>query len=223
MLRLVYFPSPGRAEAIRIALSLSGAVWEDVSIDGARFQSMKEAGQLPWGMVPVLQTPDGAIAESSAILRYAGRMAGLVPEDPYQCAKADEFIDGMEPLSKALDSTFGISDVDERIRLRKEVFGPSGKGSRNLLLLERKVTESETGWAAGTDDMSIADLKLFAGLFGLFSGNYDGIDASVLSGYPGLIEYHGKVSTDPRIQAHYADVGDGDIRWTFLPGAFEGR
>ena len=220
---MVYFPSPGRAEAIRIALSLAGADWEDVSIDGASFQAMKADGQLPWGMVPVLQTPDGTIAESSAILRYAGLLAGLVPEDPYQRAKADEFIDGMEPLSKALDSTFWISDVDERIRQRKEVFGPSGKGSMNLLLLESKVAESETGWAAGTDDMSIADLKMFAGLFGLFSGNYDGIDASVLSGYPGLIEYHGKVSTDPRIQAHYADVGEGDIRWTFLPGAFEGR
>ena len=223
MLRLVYFPSPGRAEAIRIALSLSGTDWEDVSIDGARFQAMKEAGELPWGMVPILQTPEGTIAESSAILRYAGRLAGMIPEDQYQCAKADEFIDGMEPLSKALDSTFGISDLDERIRLRKEVFGPSGKGSRNLLLLQSKVAESETGWAAGTDDMSIADLKLFTGLFGLFSGNYDGIEASIVPEYPGLMEYHGKMANDSRILAHYAYVGVDDIRWTFLPGAFEGR
>jgi len=223
MLRLVYFPSPGRAEAIRVALSLSGIDWEDLSVDGAGFQAMKEKGDLPWGMVPVLQTPDGTIAESSAILRYVGRMADLVPEDPYQCAKADEFIDGMEPLSKALDSTFGISDVDERIRLRQAVFGPDGKGTRNLLMLEGKIAESATGWAAGTADMSIADLKLFTGLFGLFSGNYDGIDASVVSDYPGLIEYHGKVATEPRIQAHYSGVGANDIRWTFLPGAFEGR
>lgn len=223
MLRLVYFPSPGRAEAIRVALSLSGSEWEDVAIDGARFRAMKERGELPWGMVPVLQTPDGTIAESSAILRFAGRLAGLVPEDSYQCAKADEFIDGMEPLSKALDSTFGISSVDERIRLRKEVFGPSGKGTRNLILLEGKVAESETGWAAGTDEMSIADLKLFTGLFGLFSGNYDGIDASVISEYPGLIGYHEKVATEPRIKAHYADVKAEDIRWTFLPGAFDGQ
>ncbi len=223
MLRLVYFPSPGRAEAIRVALSLSGSEWEDSTIDGERFQAMKEGGELPWGMVPVLQTPDGTIAESSAILRFVGRLAGLVPEDPYQCAKADEFIDGMEPLSKSLDSTFRIASVDERIRLRKEVFGPSGKGTRNLIRLEGKVTESETGWAAGTDEMSIADLKLFTGLFGLFSGNYDGIDASVISEYPGLIAYHGKVSTEPRIKSHYADVKAEDIRWTFLPGAFEGQ
>jgi hypothetical protein len=174
-------------------------------------------------MVPVLQTPEGNIAESAAILRFAGRLAGLVPEDPYQCAKADEFIDGMEPLSKALDHTFGISDIDERIRLRKEAFGPRGDGTRNLILLDCKVSESETGWAAGTDNMSIADLKLFTGLFGLFSGNYDGIEASVISDYPGLIDYHRKVSTEPRIQAHYANVVADDIRWTFLPGAFEGQ
>ena len=33
MLRLVYFNS-GRAEAMRIALSLSGEEWEDVTVDG---------------------------------------------------------------------------------------------------------------------------------------------------------------------------------------------
>ena len=71
--------------------------------------------------------------------------------------------------------------------------------------------------------MSIADLKLFTGLFGLFSGNYDGIEASVVSEYPGLIAYHGMMATDSRILSYYADVGVGDIRWTFLPGAFEGR
>jgi hypothetical protein len=60
-------------------------------------------------------------------------------------------------------------------------------------------------------------------LFGLFSGNYDGIDASVISEYPGLIAYHEKPLTEPRIKAHYADVKAEYIRWTFLPGAFEGQ
>ena len=220
MLRLIYFSTPGRAEAIRVALSLSGEQWEDVTVDGIKYRSMKDNGDLPWGMLPVLQTPNGTIAESTAILRFVGRMSGFVPDEQFQRAKADEFIDGMEPLSKALDSTFGISDDDERIRLRKEVFGPDGNGTKNLLLLERKISESKTGWAAGTDDMSIADLKLFTGLFGLFSGNYDGIDAAVISNYPRLIEYHDKIANDPRIKQYYAGTNSEDIRWTFLPGAF---
>ena len=223
MLQLVYFPAPGRAEAIRIALELSSMEWEDVSVDGAGFQVMKENGELPWDMLPVLITPEGTIAESSAILRFVGQAAGLVPDDPYQRAKADEFIDGMGPLAQVLDPTFGIPEIEERVRLRKALFEPGGGGARNLELLQRKVSQSQTGWAAGTDDMSIADLKLFTGLFGLFSGNYDGIEGDVLSGYTGLLEYHALVANEPRIRKHYSNVGQDDIRWTFLPGAFDGR
>ena len=220
MLRLVYFPTPGRAEAIRIALSLSGEEWEDVTVDGLGYSKMRDNGDLPWNMLPILQTPDGTIAESSSILRFVGYLSGFIPEKAFQRAKADEFIDAMGPLSKALDSTFGISDLDERIRIRKEVFGPEGDGTKNLLLLEKKISESKTGWAAGTDEISIADLKLFTGLFGLFSGNYDGMDASIISKYPGLIKYHDKVANEPRIKQYYDKVDSQDIRWTFLPGAF---
>jgi glutathione S-transferase len=172
-------------------------------------------------MLPILQTPEGTIAESSAILRFVGQDVGLVPEDRFQSAKVDEFIDGMGPLATALNTTFGISDEDKRIRLRKELFSPQGAGTKNLALLQRKVSQSDTGWAAGTDEMTIADLKLFTELFALFSGNYDGIEASVISDYPQLLKYHEKVANEPRIKAHYATVSPDDIRWTFLPGAFD--
>lgn len=221
MLRLVYFPVPGRAEACRVALAFSGLEWEDVEVTGVRFEIMKNDGELPWDMLPILQTPEGTIAESSAILRFVGHDVGLVPEDRFQSAKVDEFIDGMGPLATALNTTFGISDEDERIRLRKELFSPQGAGTKNLALLQRKVSQSDTGWAAGTDEMTIADLKLFTELFALFSGNYDGIEASVISDYPQLLKYHEKVANEPRIKAHYATVSRDDIRWTFLPGAFD--
>ena len=220
MLKLVYFGIPGRAEASRVALAISGLEWEDVQVNGVRFEIMKNSGELPWDMLPVLQTPEGTIAESSAILRFAGKAAGLVPDDPYQAAKVDEFIDGMQSLSGLLDDTFRISDVEERILIRKRLFFPDGRGTRNLAMLERKVSESATGWAAGTKEMSIADLKLFSELFGLFSGNYDGLEASMIEDYPNLLNYHHKVANEPRIMAHYADVSFDDIRWTYLPNAF---
>ena len=220
MLRLVYFGVPGRAEASRVALSLSGLEWEDVQVNGVRFEIMKNSGELPWDMLPVLQTPEGTIAESSAILRFAGKAADLVPSDPYQAAKVDEFIDGITSLAGLLDDTFRISDVEERIQIRKKLFLPDGRGTRVLIMLERKTSESRTGWAAGTEKMSIADLKLFAELFGLFSGNYDGLDGSMIEGYPNLLNYHSKVANEPRILAHYAEVSSDDLRWTYLPDAF---
>ena len=221
MLRLVYFGVPGRAEASRVALSLSGLEWEDIQVNGVRFEIMKNSGELPWDMLPVLQTPEGTIAESSAILRFAGKAADLVPSDPYQAAKVDEFIDGMLPFVGLLDDTYRISDVEERIHIRKKLFLPDGRGARSLAMLERKISQSKSGWAAGTDEMSIADLKLFTELFGLFSGNYDGLDASMIEGFQNLLNYHQKVANEPRILAHYADVSSDDIRWTYLPNAFD--
>ena len=220
MNRLVYFPVPGRAEAIRIALTLSNLEWEDIEVDGAKYTEMKNNGELPWKMLPVLQTPNGTIAESSAILRFVGMHAGLVSQDHYQAAKADEFMDGMGPLARVLDTTFAVSDNDELIRLRTKLFSKGGDGANNLQLLDDKVAESKTGWAAGTDELSIADLKLFTELFGLFSGNYDGIEASMISGYSNLMAYHEKVANEPRIQEYYNDITEDNIRWTYLPGAF---
>jgi glutathione S-transferase len=220
MNRLVYFPVPGRGEASRVALALSGLEWEDVEVNGERFDTMRASGELPWNMLPVLQTEYGTIAESSAILRYAGKFAGLVPENPYLAAKVDEFIDGMGPLARGLDTTFGISDQSERIRLRKNLFDHGGTCSESLQKFDDKLRDSNTGWAAETYEMSIADLKLFTEVFALFSGNYDGIDVSVVQRYPHLLAYHDKVANEPRILSHYAHVEPNDIRWTFLPGAF---
>ena len=220
MNRLVYFSVPGRAEASRLALAFSNIEWEDVEVNGIQFNEMKERGELPWGMLPILQTEKGTIAESSAILRYAGKKAGLVPNDPFQAAKVDEFIDGMGPIARAVDTTFGIDDLEERIRLRKQLFKPNGAVTKELKKYDEKLAKSKSGWAADTNEMSIADLKLFTEIFAFFSGNYDGIDKSMIRGYKNLLRYHDKVSKEPRIQAHYKGITSEDIRWTFAPGAF---
>ena len=127
----------------------------------------------------------------------------------------------MLPFGGLLDDTYRISDVEERIQIRKKLFSPDGRGTRSLAMLERKISESTTGWAAGTDEMSIADLKLFVELFGLFSGNYDGLDSSMISGYTNLLNYHQKVANEPRIMGHYAGIDPDGIRWTYLPNAFD--
>ena len=73
--QLYYFPIPGRAEASRVVLSLANLSWKDNEINFEEYGRMKHNGELPWGMVPMLRTPDGVLAESAAILRYIGNMA----------------------------------------------------------------------------------------------------------------------------------------------------
>ena len=221
MHRLVYFAVPGRGEASRVALALSEIEWEDVEVNGEQFRSMQENGELPWNMLPVLQTEKGTIAESSAILRYIGQFAGLIPDDSYEAAKVDEFIDGMGPLARGLDTTWGISDDEKRIQMRKELFEPEGICGKSLKMYDDKLANSTSGWAANTSDMSIADLKLFTEVFALFSGNYDGVEKSVIMRYDDLMKYHDKVANDVRIKNHYSTISKEDIRWTFLPDAFK--
>ena len=218
--QLFYWPIPGRAEAARVALSLAKLDWEDVPLTVELYASMKEQGELPWGMVPLLKTPDGGLAESVAILRFLGHQCGLVPEHAFMAAKVDEFMDGIGLYFSILDGTFGIDDVNERTKAREALFLPDGKGTKGLEMLEQKITASSTVWIAGTTEMSIADLMVFTYAFGLFSGNFDGVHASVLSDYPVLLAYHDAMANEPRIQAHYADLPDGSLRWTYQPNAF---
>lgn len=218
--QLFYWPIPGRAEASRVALSLANLDWEDVPLDGKLFASMKNDGELPWGMVPFLKTPEGGLAESIAILRYLGHMCNLTPESAFMAAKVDEFIDGISPHFSILEGTFGIDDISERTKAREALFLPDAKGTIGLKLLEKKIQESPTSWIAGTDEMSIADLMVFTYTFGLFSGNFDGVNASVLSDYQVLQEYHAVMANEPRIKAHYAELPEGSLRWTYQPGAF---
>ena len=158
--------------------------------------------------------------ESIAILRYLGHKCDLIPADSFKAAKVDEFLDGIGPYSGILDGTFSIEDLDKRTRAREALFTPDGKGTKSLTMLEMKISESTTGWIASTSSMNIADLKVFTHIFGLFSGNFDGVDKSILTAYPQLIEYHDIVAHEPRIKAHYANIPEDSLRWTYQPYAF---
>ena len=113
-----------------------------------------------------------------------------------------------------------MDDVDERTKARQAVFNEDGDGTKSLKLLQTKIAESTTGWAANTEHMSIADIRACCGIFGLFSGNFDGIDKSILAAYPGLLKYHDRVANEPRMLQHYANIAEGSLRWTYQPNAF---
>ena len=47
MYRLIYFSSPGRAEAIRIVLDISKLSWENVIVDFSGYSEMRDSKKLP--------------------------------------------------------------------------------------------------------------------------------------------------------------------------------
>ena len=220
MYRLIYFSSAGRAEAIRIALDISNLPWENVIVDFSEYSEMRDSKKLPWGLLPALETPSGILSESSAILRYIGNMTFLNPDDEWLAAKVDECLDAISDMSNILTETFRINDIDEKISARKILVSPGGKLSKSYDIFCEKLENSKTGWIAGTEKPSIADIRLFSDCFGLVSGNYDGIDTSLIDGRDILLDFHSRVSSIPKIYSRYKDMKEDSIRWVYRPDAF---
>ncbi|MDG1555124.1 MAG: glutathione S-transferase family protein [Candidatus Poseidoniaceae archaeon] len=219
MHELIYFNSPGYAEPTRFCLEISELPWKNTTVDWEGYQALKQSGELPWGFLPVLKTPQGTIAESNALMRYAAAVAGLEPEDLFVRGKVDEIIELIQGWRTDFTPTFRIEDLEERIAARKALFVEGTKLDLGLKDLESLYNKSTTGWLADTEDMTLADVKAFLNIFMMFSGQFDGIDVAMAQAYPTLLKYHDKVANDPRVKAYY-DRED-EYRWVFKPGAFD--
>jgi glutathione S-transferase len=70
-----------------------------------------------WGQVPLLEFDGGKrLVQSFAISRYLARKYKLVPEDPYQAALCDEYVDAVRDMFYAL---LPIYFEDESVKEKK--------------------------------------------------------------------------------------------------------
>ena len=219
MHEVVYFDSPGFAEVSRFCLGISGLEWKNTVVDWDGYLELKKKGELPWGFLPIIRTPEGTIAESNALLRYTGALAGLEPKDLYVRAKVDEIVEVINGWRSAFIPTFSIDDLDEKIAARQALFAEGGKMDQAMRAMSKIFEQSTTGWLANTESMSIADVKGFMDTFMMFSGQFDGITADMLAHYPSLLAFHEKMSNEPLVKNYYEDANEA--RWVFRPNAFE--
>ena len=122
MHELIYFESPGFAETSRFCLELSGLEWKNTVVDWDGYMQLKQQGELPWGVLPIIRTPNGVVAESNALLRYTGALAGLEPDDLFTRTKVDELVEVINGWREAFVPTFSIQDMDEKIAAREKLF-----------------------------------------------------------------------------------------------------
>lgn len=215
-LTLVYFPFGGRAEAIRLAAAAGGVPFTNKVISGEDFQKEISNGSLPLGQVPILVIENtdaegvvstSTITQSSAILRYIGKKAGLYPSDDEEALKVDEYIcifdDILMPLAMtvmgAKKCLVGDKEWtgDEKIAIRRkwmEQILP-----RYLGKVESDLKTSKSGWLVG-DNITIADVRAFSDFSWIQSGILDGIPKTVLDDYPCCIAMMEKVKANDGIQ-----------------------
>ena len=196
-LRLRYMAFPGRAQAIRDALRIGHIDFVDEHLTDDQFRDCRTAGEFPFGGIPVLviETSDGTqcVAQSNAILRFAGRLTGLYPiDDPLQALKVDEALGVAEDINCLLEPSLHEQNTERKMAMRKvlaEETLPYWMGC-----LERSlVANGSTGFMVGTN-LTIADLKLYWIIDWLTMGIVDGIPKNLIDGFKNLVNWRKNIT-----------------------------
>ncbi len=196
-LRLRYLEFPGRAQAIRDTLRIGRIDFVDEHLTGDQFHDCRAAGEFPFGGIPVLviETSDGklCVAQSNAILRFAGRLTGLYPmDDPLQALKVDEALGVGEDINCLLAPSLHEQDTERKISMRKvlaEETLPFWMDCFERLL----VANGSTGVIVG-NNLTIADLKLYWIIDWLTMGILDGIPKNLLDGFKNVVAWRKNIT-----------------------------
>jgi glutathione S-transferase len=198
--RLSYFDvDGGRAEPIRIALHAAGVSFEDRRLSFQEFGETRK--DLRFTCVPVLEIDGKPVTQSNALARYAGKLAGLYPDDPIQALYCDEAMGAVEDVTFHVGSTMRLQGEELRSARAKLVEGWLPIYLRGLgELLERGGGEY---FADGR--LTMADLKV-SGLTGWLShGALDHIPGELVQRHaPALVEHAMRIAREPQFIAYYA-------------------
>ena len=199
-LTLTYFNfHGGRGEPTRLALHMGGIAFEDRRFAGAEFPEVRKS--TPLGQVPVLTVDGMQVTQSDAITRYAGRLAGLYPQDPLQALLCDEVMQAVEDVNMQVGATFGLTGDAQKQARAKLVAGPLPK---YLGWLQDQL-KARGGEFFADGRLTIADLKVFVFLRGLMSGQLDHVPADLVqTTAPQLDAFVQRIAQTPAIALYYA-------------------
>jgi len=206
-LRLIYFNFPfWRAEASRIALHLAGIPFEDVRPDREAFAAMKASGELPYGQLPVLDVDGVRIAQSVAIARFCGKVAGMYPVgDDVAAAQVDELLDTATQITGLFGPSMREKNEEKKAAMRETLATVTLPAW--LAMIEKRLSNSATGqWFVGAE-MTIADLVIWRMVGWLKGGALDGIPGTLVDGYSALSSHFERVDAYPGVRewmaSHY--------------------
>lgn len=222
-IRLTYLDIKSVAEPIRLSLFIGDIHFDDRRIGYDEIKAMRKRGELPFGQVPLLEVGGQSYAQSQAILRWAGRKAGLYPDElQLQCDAVEEaLVDmrqilkpqwygaalGRHPVSSEPLVALTSEQKGEVVRLLNEEILP-----HRFAQLEQQLSNSGGPYFCGSQ-MTICDLSFYVYASGVLDATLaPGISATVLDGCPGLRALVERVRAHPRVQEwnarNHASVSD---------------
>jgi prostaglandin-H2 D-isomerase / glutathione transferase len=199
-LKLSYFDMHGgRGEPVRLALAIGGVPFEDHRFSFPELAEVRKTA--PFGQVPLLEVDGVTITQCDAMLRYAGKLAGLYPTDAYQAMLCDEVSYVVEEANVKLSPTFRMKD-DELKAARLALV--SGSMTTYLAWLQKRLV-AQGGEYFADNRLTVADLKVFVDVRGLNSGRLDHVPSDLVAQVaPALNAHQQRVAQHPSVAAYYA-------------------
>ncbi|MBI3283541.1 MAG: glutathione S-transferase family protein [Burkholderiales bacterium] len=199
-LKLTYFDvHGGRGEPVRLALHIGGVAFEDRRFAFPEFAEIRKT--TPFAQVPTLEVDGVQITQCDAILRYAGKLAGLYPADPFQALLCDEVMFVVEEAAMKLGPTFRMTGEEQRAARLALVDGAIPVYLRWL----QKQLAAHGGEFFADGRLTVADLKVLVDIRALNSGRFDHIPTDLVASVaPALNAHMQRIAKLPAVQAYYA-------------------
>ncbi|MFZ6799313.1 glutathione S-transferase [Undibacterium sp. Di24W] len=199
-LKITYFDfHGGRGEPVRLALAIGGIAFDDHRFAYPEFADVRK--NTPFGQVPVLEVDGVQITQCDSILRYAGKLAGLYPNDAYQALLCDEVMYVVEEAGVKLGPTFRMTGEEQKAARLALV---NGSIPVYLAWLEKKLLANGGDYFAD-NRLTVADLKVFIDVRTLNSGRLDHVPTDLVEKTaPALNAHMKRIAEHPAVVAYYA-------------------
>jgi glutathione S-transferase len=199
-LKLTYFDfHGGRGEPVRLAFAIGGVSFEDHRFSFPEFAEVRKT--TPFGQVPTLHVDGVQVTQCDAILRYAGKLAGLYPTDSFQALLCDEVMYVIEEAGVKMGPSFRMTgDAQKEARLALV----NGSMPVYLAWLQNQLI-AHGGQYFADNRLTVADLKVFVDVRSLNSGRLDHIPTDLVEKVAPLLNAHmQRVAQTPAVLDYYA-------------------
>ena len=198
--KLTYFDMDGgRAEPVRIAFHAAGIAFEDHRISFPEFMEARK--QMRFHCTPTLEIDGIVVTQSNAMCRYAGKKAGLYPDDDLQAMYCDEALGAIEDLLHQIVGTFGLEGDELKAAREKLADGWIAIFLKGL----NEMLERGGGEYFADNRLTVADLKVWVTTQWFISGQLDHIPTDIVQeNAPLLVKHAERVAADQVVAAYYA-------------------
>ncbi|KNC78068.1 hypothetical protein SARC_09489 [Sphaeroforma arctica JP610] len=194
-IKLTYFDFKGRGEPIRVAFAYGDVLYVDNRIQYKDWPSVKAT--TPLGQLPILEVDGKVYTQGFAILRYAGKKAGLYPSDELEALRVDEALQVIEESFNAkIGQSMGIQDAEEKKAFRSKLV------TEVLPPYAAKLDEYCDGGYFG-NSISIADIAMNEIIVWIKSGMLEDIPADFFDAYPNLTQMYKNVTEDSKLKSYF--------------------